>query len=82
MNRQMINAAQMGALEMAKLLGVTSGEISYNRALKVYGRWFAAAVTSGALTPVRRNGERGMRVFSVADILALKAREGEPISIL
>ncbi len=82
MDNRLLSAARLGALEMAKLLGVSDGEISYNAARKVYGRWFMDAVASGALQHVRRNGDRGMRVYSIADILALKASERKPISVL
>lgn len=68
--------AKLGAAAMAVSLGVTSGELTYSQAVKVYGNWFKDAVTSGALYPIRYGAGSGRtRWFSVTAILALKSAE-------
>lgn len=65
-----------GALQMARLLGITSGEISYRDARDTYGKWFTDSVSNGRITPCRRgNGKTGARWFAIAEILALQEKD-------
>lgn len=64
-------------------LGVTSGELTYAGAIKIYGQWFAAAVKNGHISPVRLGeGKTPKKWYSVADILAYKAVELEEAQII
>lgn len=64
-------------------LGLTSGELTYAAALKVYGQWFANAVKNGRITPIRLGeGRTPTKWYSVADILAYKAAELEEAQII
>lgn len=70
--------AEAAALAVLKTLGLTSGEISRNRAIAVYGKWFKDAEKAGRLRPVRIGvGKTGTRWYSVSEILALKAKDEE-----
>jgi len=68
--------AQAAAVEVLTTLGMTSGEISRNRAVKVYGRWFIDAEAAGRIQPIRvGTGKTGTRWFSITEILALRASD-------
>ena len=68
--------AALAALEVLETLGLTSGEISRNQALKVYGRQFRDLEAAGLIRPVRDGGGRyGHKWFRVADILAARAEQ-------
>lgn len=66
--------AGIAAVEVLRVLGVSSGELNYTQASATYGRWFEDAVKDGRLQESRRGvGKNGRRWFSVEDILTLKA---------
>lgn len=69
------DVAQMGAANVLRELGLSSGEISQRKASEVYGRYFIEeAVRNGKLKPSRRgNGKTGTIYYRVADILAVSA---------
>ena len=68
----LMRAAEMGAIKALAYAGQMTDEISYAKAWKVYGRWFAEAVERGDLKPVRiGNGDvKPNRFFKVSEILA------------
>lgn len=52
------------------------GEISHNKALQMYGTWFADAVARGRIKGIRRGDKRNSKiVYQVRDIEALRAKE-------
>ena len=52
------------------------GEVSHNKALQMYGSWFADAVSKGLICGVKRGSKRNCkRVYQIADIEALRAKE-------
>ena len=52
------------------------GEVSHNKALQMYGSWFADAVKKDLLRGVRRGGKRNCKiVYQIKDIEALRAKE-------
>lgn len=52
------------------------GEISHNKALQIYGTWFADAVKAGKISCVRRGDKRNSKkTYQVKDIEALRAQE-------
>lgn len=64
-------------------MGLTSGELTYTAAVKVYGQWFANAVRNGRIEPSRiGNGRTATKWFSIADILAYKAVEIENAQLI
>ncbi len=77
MNEKTIKAiAQAAAVEVLQNLGITAGEISRNRAISVYGKWFKDAEEQGRLNPIRvGTGRTGTKWYAVSDILALKAND-------
>ena len=77
MNERTIKViAQAAAVEVLQNLGLTAGEMSRNRALAIYGKWFKDAEAQGRLNPVRTGtGRTGTKWYSVSDILALKAHD-------
>ena len=69
-------AVELGSAKTLEALGLSSGEISQKRALKIYGTWFALADKEGRIRPVRiGDGRTGKRVYRVVDILALKTKD-------
>ncbi len=77
MNRQTIKTiAEAAAVSVLTTLGMSSGEISYNRGKAVYGKWFTDAVAAGKLKPVRiGEGKTGTRWFSIMEILSTRAED-------
>lgn len=74
--QELTDIVRLAVNETLTTLGMTNGEISYNRAAAVYGVWFKTAVSTGRLAPVRVNkGVRGARIFSISQIQSLKARD-------
>ena len=64
-------------------LGMTTGELSYNKALKVYGQDFARFVREGKLTPCRvGKGRTGNKWYSVSDIIAVRIAEQRKAEII
>lgn len=65
-----VTASVTVALEQ---LGVSSGEITYAKGSRIYGKWFTDAVAAGILRHVRGSSEKNAtRWYSVADILSLR----------
>ena len=77
MNENLIKTiAQAAAAEVLRDLGVHAGEISRNRAIAVYGKWFKDAEEAGRILPVRAgSGKTSTKWYAVSDILALKASD-------
>lgn len=68
--------AQAAAVEVLTALGMTSGEISRNQALRVYGVWFKDAEAAGRVHPVRVGvGKTGTKWYAVSDLLAARAAD-------
>lgn len=68
--------AEAAAVSVLTSLGMTSGEISRNRAISVYGKWFTKAIAAGRIKPVRVGEGRGAtKWYSVMDILSLRAED-------
>ena len=64
-------------------MGLSSGELTYSAATKVYGQWFVNAVRNGRIEPSRiGNGKTATKWFSIADILAYKAVEIENAQVI
>ena len=69
-------AMEIGATKALENLGLTSGEISQNKALQLYGSWFAEADREGRIRPIRiGEGRNGKRTYRVTDILALRTKD-------
>lgn len=66
------SAAEMGAAQMAEILGLTAGEISQRKARDIYGKWFTDAEKAGRIRPSRvdngRNGTRHYRVVAIQEL--------------
>lgn len=76
LERMITTAVELGSAKTLEALGLSSGEISQKRALKIYGTWFANADKEGRIRPVRiGDGRTGKRVYRVVDILALKTKD-------
>ena len=76
------SSVELGSARTHEVLGVTSGEISQRKALKIYGKWFADALAAHRVHPVRvEDGHTGTRWFRVADILALKVEDAARYAI-
>lgn len=64
-------------------LGMTAGEISQRQAKKVYGKWFEDCVNTGRIRPVRQEaGHAGTIYYSLSDILAAKAEDRLPATLI
>ena len=73
----------VGAAEALRLAGLTDGEISDRQARKVYGKWFADAVATGHIRPVRYGtGRTATKHYRISDILAYKAQCYTPAEII
>lgn len=67
---------QLAVVCAMESIGLSSGEITYNRGCQTYGAWFKDAVNKGKITPCRRGLSSGRtRYYSVREILSLKALE-------
>ena len=65
-----------GALQVLRMLGVTSGEMSYREARDTYGKWFVTAVAQGRIKPCRvGNGTTGGKFYAISEILALQEED-------
>lgn len=78
--RKIAETQQTIALTLTTL-GLSSGEITFAKAKKIYGSWFVHAVESGALGPCRY-GEHNRTWYSVPEIFALKAAELEKAELI
>lgn len=72
---ELIAVAQVAALQVLETMGITSGEITRNQAIKVYGQAFRQLEAAGLVRPVRGSagGKYSHRYYRVADIVAAKA---------
>lgn len=76
LNTIISTSIELGTARTLEVLGVSSGEISQRKALKVYGKWFAEALATHKIQPCRvEEGRTGTRWFRVVDILAAKVRD-------
>jgi len=67
---------ELGTTQTLETLGLTSGEVSRNKAISVYGRYFKEAEKAGRIRPYRvGNGKNGTKYFRVVDILSLRAED-------
>ena len=84
LKKQLIRAEISLAVTTAMTqMGLTSGELTYAGALKIYGQWFANAVKNRRITPIRLGeGKTPTKWYSVADILAYKAVELEEAQVI
>lgn len=74
--KQVKMIAEAAAVQVLQALGITAGEISRNKALKVYGVWFRDAEAAGRVRPVRQGaGRTGTKWYAVQDILAARAAD-------
>lgn len=66
----------IGTARTLETLGITSGEISANKAKATYGKYFTEVAGNGRLQPSRVGGGKHItKWYRVADILALKAAD-------
>ena len=66
----------IGTVRTLELLGISAGEISQRKAVKVYGKWFRDAVEDGRLRPIRiEDGRTGARIYRIEDILAARVSD-------
>lgn len=76
LNTIIASSVELGAARTLEVLGVSSGEISQRKAVKVYGKWFTDAVAAHRIHPARiEEGKAGTRWFRVVDILSEKVAE-------
>lgn len=81
--RLISTCVELGATQAMVNLGVTSGEISLRKARNIYGKWFMDAYHNNRIFPVRvEDGRAGTKVFSVTDILKLKAQDSLKAEII
>lgn len=74
LERLIETCVELGSAKTLETLGLTSGEISFSKAKKIYGKWFTDAYASQRIFPCRvENGRAGTIWFRVVDILKLKA---------
>ena len=74
--------AEAAAVTVLTTLGMTSGEISRNRALAVYGKWFRDAEAAGRIKPVRiGEGKNGTRWYSIVEILSTRAADEQKAAL-
>ena len=67
-------AFQRGFEKALEIHGKASGEISQNKAIKTFGKWFVDAEKDGRIRPIRiGEGRNGTRTYRLDDILSLKA---------
>ena len=66
----------IGCAQTMKVLGVTSGELTENKASDLYGKWFREAIKRGDIKPCRvGDGNHGTHWYNIEDILTYKARK-------
>ena len=67
---------ELGSAQTIETLGISSGEISRNKAISVYGSYFLKAEKEVRIRPYRvGNGKNGTKYFRVVDILSLRAKD-------
>lgn len=66
----------LGSAQTLEVLGISSGEISMRKAIKVYGKWFSDAVMRNKIQPCRvESGRAGTKWYRVVDILKAKTED-------
>jgi hypothetical protein len=74
--------ASCAAAQVMEALGVTSGRITQRQAEETYGKWFRDAIRDHRIKPVSvGEGRNGRRMYSVKDILALRAEDAARASL-
>lgn len=69
-------ASALGAQMALEAVGKSSGVMTQRQAEKIHGQWFKEAVKAGRLNPCKvGKGERGVKWFSIQDILLLKTTD-------
>lgn len=76
-SREIDAHSTMVAIKALRLAGVSTGQITYAQAVKLYGKWFIEAVDSGCIQPCRlgRGTKTMTRWFALDDILSFQAAE-------
>lgn len=70
------DSMRIGCLQTLELLGISAGEISLSKGVKMYGKWFKDAVADGKIRPIRiEDGKHGAKIFRVQDICAVRVQE-------
>lgn len=70
------DSMRIGCLQTLELLGISAGEISQKKGVKLYGKWFRDAVADGRIRPIRiEDGKRGAKIFRIQDICAVRVQE-------
>lgn len=65
-------ACSLGTAQTIEALGLSSGLMSYRKAFKTYGKWFADAVKEGRIQPCRTEaGRAGTQWYRVVTILSV-----------
>lgn len=83
MNRVIEAAAEMGAALALESLGIVSGEMSYRKAHRVYGKYFDTLAEQGRIRPARiEDGHAGTKFYRVADILRCKVEDRAQAQLL
>ena len=74
---------ELGSAQTIENLGLSSGEISRNKAISVYGTYFVKAERDGRIQPYRQGkGKNGTKYFRVVDILTLRAKDALKAELL
>ena len=72
----LVTIAEEAVTRALYVLGLTSGEISRNKALSIYGKWFKDAISNGKIKPCRiGTGKTGTHYYSVSDILSARSED-------
>lgn len=67
---------ELGSAKTIESLGLSAGEISRNKAISIYGRYFVDAERQGRITPYRvGKGRNGTKWYRITDILTLRAKD-------
>lgn len=73
---------ELGSAKTIEALGLSSGEISRNKAIAIYGSYFRKAEEQGRIRPCRIGaGRNGTKHYRVVDILSLKAEDSVPAEL-
>lgn len=74
--------AAAAAAQVLQALGITAGQLSQTQVRKVYGTCAAEAIRDGRLRPCSVGyGKTGRRMYSITDILALRASDSARATI-
>lgn len=77
LRREIDAISTMVAIKALRLAGVSTGQITYAQAVKLYGKWFTEAADAGRIQPCRLGlgTKTTTRWFALDDILSLQAAE-------